>query len=592
MKILRNVSITKKLNLLTFLAVSAALTLCCAAFLYNDIHSLRVAKEKQISALAAVLGSNSISAMEFDDPDAAADTLASLVELPEVELAALYDQYGMLFATYPKGVSAEQIRPAGNGFMEVSHEILHSSLAMNHDLDSFAAADEFDEKLISDDQELEATAVSGNHSQSGPIGSLVIRANTNDIQKQLAARTLVAVGVLIGSLVIGVAISRIFQRSITDPIDSLVDSAKHVAKHEDYFHRTEIKGSDELGVLAETFNQMLNEVQTNREQLQKANDELEARVVIRTKELAKANDDLKNEMQERNSLQEELITASRHAGMAEVATGVLHNVGNVLNSVNVSANLLLERLQQSRVTTLSKAAEIIDEQTDRLAEFLTQDKRGQHFPTLLSELATNLMEQRDLQIEETSLLLTNIEHVKEIIGMQQAYARMRGAAEMVDVTELVEDSIRIIDTSLHRHGVNVVREFQTVREINTEKHKILQILTNLIGNAKNALDESDVEDKTITLGLCEVDSAIQVLVKDNGVGIPQENLTQIFAHGFTTRKEGHGFGLHSCALAAQELGGSLVVESEGAGQGAQFVLTIPIETSSQESANQESVAAV
>lgn len=582
MKILRNVSITRKLNILTILAVSVSLTLCCVAFLVNDIHTLKVAKKKQISALATVLGSNSISAIEFNDPDEAAITLASLVEQPEVEMAMLYDESGELFATYPKGLKAEDIRPANRTFMEVSHEIFLKDSDLEIAEPDLIYADEFASYQVPVDDESETLPirmVSYRHAsldEGTAIGTLVIRANTNDIKKQMSSRTIVTLGVLIGALVIGVAISQLFQRSITEPIQSLAKSAKYIAKHEDYTHRAEVHGKDELGVLAEAFNQMVAEVQIGREQLQMANDELELRVEVRTEELAKANEYLTNEMKERNALQEELITTSRHAGMAEVATGVLHNVGNVLNSVNVSANLLMDQLKGSRVGSLKKAAEIIIEHQDNLAEFVTHDKRGQHFPKLLEELAANLSDQRDAQLDEITLLLNNIEHVKEIISMQQSYARMRGTAETVDLVELTQDALRIVDTSLNRHGVHVNCQFKDTRTINSEKHKILQILTNLISNAKNALDASDAEDKQITLGIYETDEWVWVVVKDNGIGIPEENLNKIFNHGFTTRKEGHGFGLHSCATAAQELGGSLTVQSKE-GEGAKFVLKLPFD---------------
>lgn len=582
MKILRNVSITRKLNILTILAVSVSLMLCCVAFLVNDIHTLKVAKKKQISALATVLGSNSISAIEFNDPDEAAITLASLVEQPEVEMAMLYDESGELFATYPKGLKAEDIRPASRTLMEVSHEIFDKDSDLEFAEPDLISADEFASYQVPVEDEMEPQPirmVSYRHStldEGTAIGTLVIRANTNDIKKQMSSRTIVTLGVLIGALVIGVAISQLFQRSITEPIQSLAKSAKYIAKNEDYTHRAEVQGKDELGVLAEAFNQMVAEVQIGREQLQMANDELELRVEVRTEELAKANDDLTNEMKERNALQEELITTSRHAGMAEVATGVLHNVGNVLNSVNVSANLLMDQLKGSRVGSLKKAAEIIVEHQDNLAEFVTHDKRGQHFPKLLEELAANLNDQRDSQLDEITLLLNNIEHVKEIISMQQSYARMRGTAETVDLVELTQDALRIVDTSLNRHGVHVNCQFKDTRTINSEKHKILQILTNLISNAKNALDASDAEDKQITLGIYETDEWVWVVVKDNGIGIPEENLNKIFNHGFTTRKEGHGFGLHSCATAAQELGGSLTVQSKE-GEGAKFVLKLPFD---------------
>ena len=129
--------------------------------------------------------------------------------------------------------------------------------------------------------------------------------------------------------------------------------------------------------------------------------------------------------------------------------------------------------------------------------------------------------------------------------------------------------------ALSRHDVEVIREFETVPPLNVEKHKILQILVNLLRNAKHACQDSGRADKRMTVRVANGDGRIRISVMDNGVGIPPENLTRIFNHGFTTRKDGHGFGLHSGALAAKEMGGSLTVHSDGPGQGAAFTLELP-----------------
>jgi signal transduction histidine kinase len=131
--------------------------------------------------------------------------------------------------------------------------------------------------------------------------------------------------------------------------------------------------------------------------------------------------------------------------------------------------------------------------------------------------------------------------------------------------------------AMSRHNVKVERDFAEVPPILTQKHKVLQILVNLIHNAKYACDDSGREDKQINVRVRNGDGRVKISVIDNGIGIPADNLTRIFNHGFTTRKDGHGFGLHSGAIAAKELGGNLVVFSEGTGRGATFTLELPVQ---------------
>lgn len=188
-----------------------------------------------------------------------------------------------------------------------------------------------------------------------------------------------------------------------------------------------------------------------------------------------------------------------------------------------------------------------------------------------------MAEQRAI-VSELDSLRRNVEHIKEIVAMQQNYAMVGGVKEMINVVDLVEDGMCLNEGGLRRHGVEVGREFEPVPPMNAEKHKILQILVNLIRNAKYACGESGRPDKRMTLRVVNGDGRVKMSVMDNGIGIPPENLTRIFNHGFTTRKNGHGFGLHSGALAAKAMGGSLTVLSGGAGQGAAFTLELPCPT--------------
>jgi len=170
----------------------------------------------------------------------------------------------------------------------------------------------------------------------------------------------------------------------------------------------------------------------------------------------------------------------------------------------------------------------------------------------------------------------NIVHIKQIVSTQQNYAKSFGVTEFLHISELVDDALRMNCGAMTRHQVKVVREFADTPAMIGDRHKILQILINLIRNAQFACNESGNDDKKITVRIANNEGSVKVSVADNGIGIPPENITRIFNHGFTTRKDGHGFGLHSGALTAKEMGGNLSVFSEGQGLGATFTLELPL----------------
>jgi PAS domain S-box-containing protein len=279
--------------------------------------------------------------------------------------------------------------------------------------------------------------------------------------------------------------------------------------------------------------------------------------------------------EELERVHKQLLVASRQAGMAEVATNVLHNVGNVLNSVNVSASVVAERIRKSKCVGLTRVAELLNQHADKLASFLT-GAQGKHVPAYLQELAAELVAERDAAVAELAAVRGNIEHIKEIVAMQQGYARRGGVTDTLDVRALVEDSLRMNEGAFSRHGVAIVRDFEDVPLVEVDKHRVLQVLVNVIRNAKYACAEATSGPKRVTVRTRAANGCVLIAVIDTGVGIAAENLDRIFNHGFTTRPGGHGFGLHSAALAARELGGSLQGESAGPGQGATFTLTLPL----------------
>ncbi len=282
--------------------------------------------------------------------------------------------------------------------------------------------------------------------------------------------------------------------------------------------------------------------------------------------------------------QQRLVETSRLAGMAEVATGVLHNVGNVLNSVNVSASLVVEKLRRSKAPKVSKAAALLTERNGDLAAYLSNDENGKRLPGYLAQLGEFLVAENNAILTEVDQLSRNIEHIKEVVAMQQAYAKVSGALEDLPVEQLVADAIAMNTGAFERHGVVVQKHFAEVPLVRVDRHKVLQILINLIRNAKYALDDVQRLDKRITISIAPAEAdQVRVVVADNGVGISPENLVKIFSHGFTTRPDGHGFGLHSGALAAHSMGGALSVASLGANRGATFTLLLPVVPPAQDS---------
>jgi PAS domain S-box-containing protein len=285
----------------------------------------------------------------------------------------------------------------------------------------------------------------------------------------------------------------------------------------------------------------------------------------------------KQDAEELDKLNRQLIDTSRQAGMADVATGVLHNVGNVLNSVSVAATVVGERLRNSKISNLCRAATLLRDQNDHVAEFLTNDPKGKVLPDYIGTVAGQLAEEQKKLVAKMESVSRHIEHIKEIVAMQQNYAKVSGAYEHLSAAELIEDALRINSAAFDRHGIELVRDFESnLPAVFVDRHKVLQILINVLRNAKHAMADLAKDDKrlVISLGLAAPEK-VRIGVRDNGIGIPNENLTKIFNHGFTTKKNGHGFGLHSGANAAKEMGGSLKGYSDGPGKGAEFVLELP-----------------
>ena len=504
MKQFSNLTFKQKLLWIILASSAAALVLGVMGFITADLLQFRRAMPRDLQILAKIIADNGRAPLGFHDPKFARDTLlASLAAHPRITRAALYDAEGEVFADYARASHRDIPLPATKP---------HGHAFANGHLSLFEPIREGTEVM----------------------GTVYLQSDLGDLHARLRAYGLVTLGVMVMALGGAFIMGLWLQRFLAQPVEALAQTARGVVTRNDYSLRANKYADDELGALTDTFNQMLSHIQDQDQALKES--------------------------------RERFVDASRLAGMAEVATGVLHNVGNVLNSVNVSATLVQERLRESKLASFVKTAAVLQEHSADLGAFLTNDPRGQRIPPFLIKLAGHLAAEQEGFLKELAALTKNIEHIKEIVAMQQSYARVAGVLEPLAPVQLMEDALQLNEAALARHRIRLVREFAEVPPVLVDKHKVLQILINLIRNAKYALDQGKPEEKRLTLGIdLAGPERVQIFVRDNGVGIAPENLTRIFGHGFTTKKEGHGFGLHSGANAAKELGGSLRAHSDGLG---------------------------
>ncbi|MGE3166867.1 MAG: CHASE4 domain-containing protein [Planctomycetota bacterium] len=272
-----------------------------------------------------------------------------------------------------------------------------------------------------------------------------------------------------------------------------------------------------------------------------------------------------------------LLETSRAAGMTDVAVGVLHNLGNVLNSVNVSTIALAERLQRSQIAGLKKLSELLHAHRGDLARFLTNDDRGRNVPEYLQQLSSALHDEHRSALVELRQLKTSIDHMNQVVQSQHAFTSRSSHREPTDLRQLVANALTIMEAALQRHGIHISADLAQTPMVEMDAAKCLQLVINLISNAKDALGAQSKGDKELRVRLSNQDDEHALIeVADNGVGIAPENLPLLFRNGFTTKSRGRGFGLHYSALAARELGGELTAHSDGPGQGARFRLSLPL----------------
>lgn len=307
---------------------------------------------------------------------------------------------------------------------------------------------------------------------------------------------------------------------------------------------------------------------------------LEKQVAERTEELNEKNSDLQDALKQLEATQNELVEKAHKAGMADIATGVLHNVGNILTSVNTSASLIEDSAKQSKVDGLVQANNLLREHIDKIDEFIANDPRGKQLMQYYLKLESPLKKERTKLLNQSKRLMEKIELINEVIAAQQSYAGTGIQAEEVTLTDVIENALALQAGSIDRHGLNVKKDLEAKRPIFAQRTKLIHVLVNILKNAKEAMAENSPENRNILIKTWEANSRVYLSISDNGQGIKEEHLDKIFTQGFTTKADGHGFGLHSSANYMSEMDGNIKVSHNGQSKGATFTLSLPTQTQS------------
>lgn len=576
-------SIKNKLLLMYMLVTGLVLASAFVIFMSLNITAYRTNIISSLNILGEIVADRCSSSVAFSDVESANSNLISLGSHENIVYACIRTVEGKEFAEYTP---------------ESSNVYQCDEYQQNKTINYSADYVDVYNPILLDGRE---------------IAVLQIKATLDTVTESAISSAKILAAIFFGLMFFAIIISNRVMNLITKPITQLKDIAQKVTHNKDFSLRVEKSSNDEVGVLVDSFNKMLNQIQKRDEELIEETKRAEDAALSAKKyalEIENFNIDLENEINERSRIEHELKhlnetleekvherteelkklnekigNIARSAGMAEVASGVLHNVGNVLNSVNVSASVIRENVRKSKAVNLSRVVDMLEENHADIAGFIAHSEKGKQIPKFLALLSQQIESEKSLMFQELDELAKNIDHIKNVISMQQSYAGNYGVREKIAFSDLVEDALKINSQGMVRYGIEVIKTYADVPLLYIDKHMALQVIINLISNAKYALADSNGDEKKIFIIITVEDEAVSVEVKDTGVGITEEDIGHLFEYGFKKRREGHGFGLHHSALIANKLGGKIIVHSDGLGLGASFKLIIPLENLMEEKDN-------
>jgi signal transduction histidine kinase len=289
----------------------------------------------------------------------------------------------------------------------------------------------------------------------------------------------------------------------------------------------------------------------------------------------RAHEKLKQEIKVRVKTEAVARDMARQAGRAEVASGVLHNVGNALNGFTVLSGLLNDRARSSKASRLCETVDLLGQWDESHGAQLNNDPKGRKILAYLAALADEWRDETETVLTRSQDLQRTVQHMAAVVAKQQHYAKPGHFAEACNPAELMHDAVMLSSSARARQRIQLVEYYRKAPTIMLDRHRVLQIVLNLIRNAEDAVTARGDADMRIFVSAGYDNGQLKISVQDNGVGVSAEAMAKLFTYGFTTKPEGHGFGLHNSKLLASEVGGTLSCRSDGEGQGSVFTLELP-----------------
>ena len=349
-------------------------------------------------------------------------------------------------------------------------------------------------------------------------------------------------------LIVSMVVSR-----ITRPIRLLTYAAEGMAAGR-LDEAVDITAQDEVGVLARTFDRMRSSIRQTILTIEEQNRVLDERVQERSRRL--------------EQVQQELLEAANAAGKAEIATGALHNIGNVLTGVAIG----LDALRRGPDPYVAESARRL---VVRLQGGLPGEG-GDDLARLVVLVLENLAAQDDSRRVGLADLERRLGLIRDVLAIQQAHAAAKPFLQVVDLHQETDDMLLLHEAALRRRGIRVVREYQASAPVLADRSRLGHVIANLIKNAKEAMDAVPEESRVLTVRIAPAPGQTVLQLTDTGAGVAAADQDRLFTHGFTTKTDGHGFGLHYCVTTVAEMHGTLELTSPGLGQGATAILALPV----------------